>query len=109
DLKYAVLHLASGTELVLKERLRRENPALLYQRPEKFDEADFDAGNFSSANAKEAVKRLVDDAGVTVSDRHRNQLHLLREMRNRIGHFGMNDTEEAVLATTARGLAFAVD
>lgn len=108
-LKYALLHLASGIELVLKERLRRHDPAQLYQRPEKFDDADFVAGNFQSANSKETVKRLVDLAGVAISDADRTQLHLLRDKRNRVEHFGLDDIVESVSAITARTLGFALD
>lgn len=108
DLKYALLHLASGIELVLKERLRRHDETQLYQRPEKFDEVDFAAGNFQSTNAKETVKRLV-DAAVPISDADRTQLQLLRERRNRIEHFGFDDTAEAVSAISARMLGFALD
>jgi hypothetical protein len=108
DLKYALLHLASGVELVLKERLRRNDPAQLYQRPETFDAADFAAGNFRSANAADTVKRLV-DLGVAISDAERTQLHLLRDKRNRVEHFGLDDSAEAVSAMTARTLGFALD
>jgi hypothetical protein len=108
DLKYALLHLASGIELIFKERLRRLDLAQLYQRPEDFDPADFAAGNFHSANAAETVKRLV-DLGVAISDADRTQLHLLRDKRNRVEHFGLDDSAEAVLAITARSLGFALD
>jgi ribosomal protein L37E len=109
ELKYALLHLASGIELVLKERLRQHDPALLYQRPEKFDATDFAAGKFQSANAEETIKRLVDLAGVSISDADRTQLYRLREKRNRVEHFSFQDTVEGVLATTARLLGFALD
>jgi len=33
DAKYAVLHLAAGVELLLKEQLRREHWALLFSKP----------------------------------------------------------------------------
>jgi hypothetical protein len=35
DLKYAVLHLHSGVELILKERLRREHWSLVFEKPEE--------------------------------------------------------------------------
>lgn len=109
DLKYALLHLASGIELVLKERLRQHDPAQLYERPDKFDAADFAAGNFKSATATQTVKRLVDLAAVSISDSDRTQLQLLRDKRNRVEHFGFDDTAEAVSAITGRTLGFALD
>ena len=109
DLKYALLHLASGIELVLKERLRQHDPAQLYERPDTFDAADFAAGNFKSATATQTVKRLVDVAAVSISDSDRTQLQLLRDKRNRVEHFGFDDTTEAVSAITGRTLGFALD
>jgi hypothetical protein len=41
DLKYGVLHLASGIELVLKERLRQEDWTLVFKQPEKADENNY--------------------------------------------------------------------
>jgi hypothetical protein len=84
DLKYALLHLASGIELVLKERLRLHDPAQLYDRPAKFNQADFEAGNFYSANSAETVKRLITRAGVTIPEGAQTTLQLLREKRNRV-------------------------
>jgi hypothetical protein len=109
DLKYALLHLASGIELVLKERLRQDDPAQLYECPDNFDAADFAVGNFKSATATQTVKRLVDLAAVSISDSDRTQLQLLRAKRNRVEHFGFDDTPEAVSAITGRMLGFALD
>ena len=39
DLKYGVLHLASGIELVLKERLRQEDWRLVFVKPDKAEAA----------------------------------------------------------------------
>jgi hypothetical protein len=109
DLKYALLHLASGIELVLKERLRLHDPAQLYDRPAKFNQADFEAGNFYSANSAETVKRLITRAGVTIPEGAQTTLQLLREKRNRVEHFGLNDTEAAISSVTARILGFGLD
>jgi len=109
DLKYALLHLAAGIELVLKERLRQHDPTQLYEKPDKFDADDFALGNFRSPNTEETVKRLTDLAVVPISSSDCEQLRVLRDKRNRVEHFGLDDTTDAVSAITARTLGFALD
>jgi hypothetical protein len=108
-LKYAVLHLGAGAELVLKERLRRHDPKLLLRDPEQFDEADFEAGDFKSASVFATMTRLTDDAGVVLAEADRQTVLALREKRNRLEHFGIVDTREALVASTARTLDFLLE
>jgi hypothetical protein len=70
DLKYAVLHLGSGIELVLKERVRREDWKLLFRNVEKADEKLYESGNFSNINLHECLNRL-EDAGMDIAPESR--------------------------------------
>lgn len=108
ELKYAVLHLASGIELVLKARLHEYDPAQLYQDPAEFDEADYAAGDFTGPKSKEVLKRLA-DADVELAPSRKAELLQLRKMRNRAEHFHLDDSVAAISAITARTLGFALD
>jgi len=44
ELKYAVLHLCSGIELVLKERLQREHWSLIFEKLDSANQKDYEAG-----------------------------------------------------------------
>ena len=44
DLKYVVLHLSAGIELVLKDRLRREDWTQIFVDPEKATEEKLRSG-----------------------------------------------------------------
>ena len=50
DLKYAVLHLSAGIELVLKDRLMREDWTQIFVKPEEATEEKLKSGNFKSVN-----------------------------------------------------------
>jgi hypothetical protein len=58
DLKYAVLHLSAGIELVLKDRLRREDWRQIFVKPDEATEEKLKSGNFKSVNLRDCLERL---------------------------------------------------
>jgi hypothetical protein len=56
--KYALLHLVSGIELILKERLRREDWKLLFPKPDKADEVLYKTGAFKSVDFGQLIDRV---------------------------------------------------
>lgn len=108
ELKYAVLHLYSGTVLVLKERLLREDWILLFANPDKADETTFKAGDFHGPNLDQCLERL-EEIDVEISKDHERQLRLLANKRKRLEHFHFTDSAEAIMAVTADILNFLID
>jgi hypothetical protein len=108
SLKYAVLHLGAGVELLIKERLRREDWRLLFDDVDAADELKFAAGDFYGVSPPEALKRLR-DIGVQLPRRQKQTLTLLRQKRNRIQHLAVVDNKTSVEVVTARALGFALD
>jgi hypothetical protein len=108
-LKYAILHLVAGVELILKERLRREHWSLIFEKPEKAHRAAFEAGNFVSVSMDGCVRRLSAVCDVGISNRHRERLSALKEHRNRLEHFGIAESAEALIAVTNAVLSFLLD
>ncbi|PCL95028.1 hypothetical protein [Paenibacillus lautus] len=109
DLKYAILHLSSGIELILKERLRREHWTLLFTKVDKASLQDYKNGKFTSASFDDCIARLVNICEVDISSQQRKNLNSLRDKRNRFEHFGIVDTSEALKATVADALNFLID
>jgi ribosomal protein L37E len=109
NLKYAVLHLKAGTDLLLKERLRMHDWRQLFVDPEEADEKRFAEGDFVSVGTSLVLTRLRDEVGVSVASRDKRTLRRLRMLRNRIEHFAVHDATSAVLAVAARTLSFALD
>jgi hypothetical protein len=107
-LKYAVLHLAGGAELVLKERLRREHWTLVFDKPELATLEKYQSGSFKSAGFDECIDRLKGVCGVDFS-KSRVALKDLRDRRNRIQHFGFSESYAAVVASTASATSVVLD
>jgi hypothetical protein len=109
SLKYAVLHLAAGIELIMKERLRRESWKLVFENPEKADERAYKRGAFKSVGLKDAIDRLESECDVQFKESARRRLFVFQYKRNRIQHFNMVDSASAITATTAEALEVIVD
>ncbi|MFE3121866.1 hypothetical protein ACFXHD_00405 [Streptomyces hydrogenans] len=106
DLKYAVLHLRTAVEILLKARLEMHNPADVWTKRSEYDAARHKAGAFDSCSAEKAIGRLNALAGDkalvlrTTLSLEDPALAALKELRNRLTHFGWSDTAEAVRART---------
>lgn len=88
DLKYAVLHLFAGVELLLKARLLEEHWSLLFADADKASQQRLDSGDFKSVDFETAVSRLNNVADVEIDREAIARLNALRGLRNRIQHFG---------------------
>ncbi|MFC8495613.1 hypothetical protein ACFUJU_33415 [Streptomyces sp. NPDC057235] len=96
-LKYAVLHLQFAAETLFKARLEQHDPALVWVKPEEFDERLHRQGAMTSVGTKVALKRLRDEVKVANPiDPDDAALKALVGLRNRLTHFGATDTAVAV-------------
>lgn len=109
DLKYGVLHLASGIELVLKERLRQEDWTLVFKDTDDADEERYKAGDFRSVDHKECLKRLEEECGIEISRENKSKLSSFRARRNRLEHFAIIDTKSAIESLAAQALGVLLD
>lgn len=109
DLKYAILHLGSGLELLLKERLRQDDWRQLFRDPGKATEEVYLSGDFISANVWQVMDRLGAISGVEISTADRAHVGALRDRRNPLEHFRIRDSREAVSAAASSALGFALE
>ncbi len=109
DLKYAVLHLSSGIELVLKERLRREHWSLLFADSDRVNQQAYQAGDFTSVSFRPCLDRLEGACGVEIGAKGKEVLKAIRDKRNRLEHFGIVDAVAAITSTAANALSFLLD
>ncbi len=107
DLKYAVLHLSAGIELVLKDRLMREDWKQIFVKPEDATEEKLKSGNFRSANLYECLERLNEHCPVDLPDKA--LLLSFKNQRNPIEHYALNHSQEALEASSAIVLGELVD
>lgn len=80
--KYSLLHIYSGILLVLKERLSREHPSLIYKKVEEFGKP-----NAKTVDFDEVVNRLIQVARVKLDQDDLSLLRKAQSERNKIEHF----------------------
>jgi hypothetical protein len=108
DLKYAVLHLQAASEVLLKERLRKEHWTLVIKDAGKTNQQKFHSGDFESVTHNEAVRRLADVVGIKITDAEKKALADLAKTRNALQYWGLSDSAPAVEARAARVLDFLI-
>lgn len=109
DLKYGVLNLEAGVELVLKERLRLEDWKLIFANPKRVDERLYASGQFKSVDLGQCLDRLEEHTEVEINDADRKTLEAYYDRRNRIQHFEFNESKEAIESATAEVLSVLLD
>lgn len=85
--KYSVLHLYSGIELLLKEKLRQEHWTLIFQDINSASLRKLENGDFVSVYHDDLIKRLRNISKVIINDK---PIKELRDLRNRFEHFEIN-------------------
>jgi hypothetical protein len=93
--KYAILHLWSGTLLILKERLRRIDPGLVYVRAQRPGEVRRKTVDFD-----QALDRLATN-GVWIDPKKLAVLRTIQNIRNNVEHFDLTlnlDEAKAVIS-----------
>ncbi|MEU1824210.1 hypothetical protein ABZ502_17505 [Streptomyces abikoensis] len=112
DLKYAVLHLQAGTEVLLKARLQQEHWTLVLQdlgkeiRKKGTARENFAQGEFISCGTAETLERLQDVVGLDLDTRHTAAVTKLGKTRNALQHYGLTQSAHAVEAQAATVLDF---
>ncbi len=109
ELKYALVHLVSGIELILKERLRREDWKLIFGKSDQATEAKYKAGDFTSVKFDPLIERLEELCDIEFSEEELLALRTVRRKRNRFEHLAADESAEAVIASTATALGVILD
>ncbi len=109
DIKYAILHVSAGIEVVLKERLIQEDWRLVFEDMSEADLTDYNNGDFSSVYYNTCIERLKNDCGVSISSGMKKRIGRLRKLRNQIEHFGVSVSANTALSITAKAMTDLVD
>lgn len=101
-LKHAITNAAHAIELLLKERLRRVNPAFIWENVDKYPSLDA-----RTVTVDTAISRLKKISGVTFDDKDETVLRSLRATRNAIEHYEWHSTEKEAKTVVGNALSFA--
>ncbi|MBT2511469.1 hypothetical protein J7I98_37865 [Streptomyces sp. ISL-98] len=105
-LKYAVLHLQAGTEVLLKARLQQEHWSLVFDEPATATRAKFDSADFTSCTTTAAFTRLTNIVGLDMPQKSIDAVAKLARDRNALMHYGLTQSAGAVEARAADVLNF---
>lgn len=108
QLKYAVLHLFSGTLLILKEKIKQEHWSLLFQKVENASFEKYKAGDFEGINVERVLHILKEISQVKIHSDDLKALNDIRKIRNKIEHFEYTISAEQLRPIAGRLLNFII-
>jgi hypothetical protein len=103
-LKQAVISIAHGVELLLKERLRKVHPSLIWENVDKFPNE-----NARTVSADHALSRLIKIGGLQIEEDDLKLIKTLGSIRNAIIHFGWKANKKEVYVIVGSALGFSVN
>lgn len=103
-LKYAVLHLSAGTELLLKEALKNEHWSLIFESPNNAKYELLKSGEFKSVDFETLLTRLTNICEIELSEKETSILRQLKKLRNKIEHFEFNENQKAIKSLSSKVL-----
>jgi hypothetical protein len=109
QIKYSLVHLSSGFELVLKQKLAQQHWTLLFEDVKNANRKDYESGNFQSVNFESLLKRLENISNIKLPTKHIIHLKELRKRRNRIEHFHCKELENAAISLISKVLSIVLD
>ena len=96
ELKYALLHLSSGIELVFKSRLNIEHWTYIFEDMNKASKKSYKDGSLKTADSNTAIDRLEKLCDYSFDEKQKMHLKKLREARNRFEHGYINNNPKAI-------------
>ena len=90
-IKYTLLHLSSGIELVLKHRLLQEHWTYVFADMNKAKKEALQTGDFKSADSETILDRLINLCDIALTQEELKDLRNLRNRRNKAEHFNLNE------------------
>ncbi|OME19930.1 hypothetical protein [Paenibacillus odorifer] len=100
DLKYAIMHLVDGIELIFKYRLSLEHWSLIFENINSANRSSFEQGDFKSVGLEHCVQRLKGISSIIINEKDEICISKLKKHRNKITHFSINENVDALKAST---------
>lgn len=102
-LKQAVMAVAHGVELLLKERLRKVHPVLIWENVDKFPSL-----SARTVTVDAAINRLINIGGLEIPESDCKMIRSLRDTRNAIEHYAWSTTKLEADRIVGQALGFAM-
>lgn len=102
--KYALLHLHSGLELLLKARLAIEHWSLLFAKIDEASLSELQKGTFKGVAFDQLLDRLKKISSVDIPFKVEKELKRIRKKRNQLQHFTIEIHIEQLKSLVAKGI-----
>lgn len=103
-IKYSLLHLSSGIELILKSRLYRENWTYIFADMNKANKKMLVNGELKSVDSATLINRLEILCDIQIEKKTKEAFEDLRKRRNQMEHFTVKDTFLSIEACINKAL-----
>ena len=107
-LKFGLVNLFTGIEILLKVRLAREHWSLVFRDVSKASKPARKTGDFRSVEFDSAIDRLSSICDVQFSKEHRQALRAVSNDRNALMHIGYMSHPSSVRPIAAKALNFMI-
>ncbi|MFT0497836.1 hypothetical protein ACMSD6_04590 [Bacteroides thetaiotaomicron] len=87
DLKYSILHLSAGIELVLKEILKNEHWSFIFEDINKASLNKLNSGDFVSVAFETIITRVTNIAQVDIAESSLKQIRTIKKNEKQNGAF----------------------
>ena len=105
-IKFGLVNLFTGVEILLKVRLAREHWSLVFKNVSQATRERHATGDFVSATYQDTVDRLNSICSVEFRDDHKRALELVRKERNKLLHIGYMGNPSQLRPVAAKSLEF---
>jgi hypothetical protein len=102
NLKYSVINLHAGIQLLLKELLFQEHWSLIFQKIETADRKKLKSGDFVSVNHSDLIDRLQKIVGIKIEKDLLEKFDWLRKERNIAEHYQFVVSADVLMSNIAK-------
>jgi DNA-directed RNA polymerase subunit RPC12/RpoP len=107
-IKYSLLHLSSGIELVLKHRLLQEHWTYVFADMNKAKKEALQSGEFKSADSETIIERLKNLCDIELTPEDIKDLRNLRNKRNKAEHFNLNENLLSIESSIHKSMSITI-
>lgn len=115
DNKWPAIHLYGAIEVLIKARLIREHWTLACDNVDGRNTkrptlTGFKNGDVKTVDGLQGLDRLTSTVGLTISQKQRDSVDKVRQLRNRVAHFAVvgSEPDPAIRVQLGRGLDFVI-
>jgi len=107
-MKYSLLHLSSGIELVFKHRLLQEHWTYVFADMNKAKKEALQSGEFKSADSETIIERLKNFCEIELKQDEIKDLSNLRKRRNKVEHFNLNESVLSIESSIHKSISILI-